>query len=135
MAQSHLRIGELARRTGVRVSTIRYYGDVGLLPEAGRGFGGQRHYGASHVERLTFIRRCRELGFSQDDVRTLLIHADQSDASCEDVARLAKKHLETVRDKLAALQALENSLEGMICACQGGRIEDCRIVEVLAKDN
>ena len=132
MTQSHLRIGEWARRTGVRISTIRYYGEVGLLPEAGRGFGGQRHYGASHVQRLTFIKRCRQLGFSQDNVRTLLARTDQSDASCEDVAQLAEKHLETVRDKLADLQAMEKSLEGIIHACQGGRIKDCRIIEALA---
>ncbi|MES1941673.1 MerR family transcriptional regulator [Salinisphaera sp. T5B8] len=116
----------------MRISTIRYYGEVGLLPEAGRGFGGQRHYGASHVQRLTFIKRCRQLGFSQDNVRTLLARTDQSDASCEDVAQLAEKHLETVRDKLADLQAMEKSLEGIIHACQGGRIKDCRIIEALA---
>ncbi|KEZ75768.1 MerR family transcriptional regulator [Salinisphaera hydrothermalis] len=132
MTQSDLRIGDLARRTGVGAATIRYYGDVGLLPEAGRGAGGHRYYGPSHVERLTFIKRCRELGFSQDDVRALLTQADQSDASCEDVAQLAKKHLEAVRNKLATLQALENSLEDMIHACHGGRIEDCRIVKALA---
>jgi len=134
MTQSDLRVGDLARHTGVGVATIRYYGDVGLLPEAGRSAGGQRYYGKPHLERLTFIKRCRELGFSQDDVRTLLTHADQSDASCEDVARLAKKHLAVVRNKLAALQALENSLKTMIHACDGGRIQDCRIVEALANN-
>lgn len=132
MTQSDLRIGDLARRTGVGAATIRYYGDIGLLPEAGRSEGGQRHYGPPHVERLTFIKRCRELGFSQDDVRALLTHVDQSDASCEDVAQLAKKHLEVVRAKLATLQVLENSLEYMVHACHGGRIEDCRIVKALA---
>ena len=135
MTQSDLRIGDLARRTGVGVATIRYYGDVGLLPEAGRSEGGQRYYDTSHLERLIFIKRCRELGFSQDDVRTLLTHADQSEASWEDVARLAEKHLEAVRDKLATLQALENSLDDMIHACHGGRIEDCRIVKALANNH
>ncbi|KEZ78928.1 MULTISPECIES: MerR family transcriptional regulator [Gammaproteobacteria] len=132
MTQSDLRIGDLARRTGVGAATIRYYGDIGLLPEAGRSEGGQRHYGPPHVERLTFIKRCREMGFSQNDVRTLLKQADQRDASCEDVARLAGKHLESVRGKLAALHALEESLEDMLHACNGGRIGDCRIVECLA---
>ena len=132
MRQSDLRIGDLARHTGVGVATIRYYGDVGLLPESGRSEGGQRHYRPSHVERLMFIKHCRELGFSQDNVRMLLTQADQSDASCEDVARLAKEHLEAVRKKLTALQALEMSLEDMIHACRGGRIQNCRIIEALA---
>lgn len=132
MTHSVMRIGDLAQRTGVGVATIRYYGGVGLLPEAGRGVGGQRYYESSHVERLMFIKNCRELEFRQDDVRTLLNQADQRDASCEDVARLAEKHLESVRDKLASLQALEKSLEDMLHACNGGRIGDCRIVECLA---
>jgi MerR family mercuric resistance operon transcriptional regulator len=98
------------------------------VPEAARGPGGHRLYSDSHMRRLTFIRRCRKLGFSQNDVRALLSHADESGASCEQVDLLARAHLDAVREKIGSLQALE----AMIGACAGGRVEDCRIVDALA---
>ncbi|HCI3982904.1 MULTISPECIES: MerR family transcriptional regulator [Stutzerimonas] len=131
MRQQCYRIGELAKRTGVGVPTIRYYGEVGLLPEAGRGPGGQRLYESSHLRRLMFIRHCRKLGFSQEDVRALLSHANQTNASCKQVDRLARRHLKNVREKIAALQALEQALEDMIDGCQGGSVEECQIVGAL----
>ena len=135
MSVRDLSIGELAERAGCTVQIIRHYEKIGLLPETRRTSGNRRIYSEDQALRLVFIRHSRELGFSQDDVRTLLTHADQSEASCEDVARLAEKHLEAVRDKLATLQALENSLDDMIHACHGGRIEDCRIVKALANNH
>lgn len=130
-SRHHYSIGELSKRTGVGVPTIRYYGEIGLLAEAGRGAGGHRVYGDEHLKRLTFIRRARELGFSQDDVRALLTSADQHGASCEGVDRLAQEHLQAVRKKISSLQALEAALEQMITSCQGERIESCSIVDSL----
>lgn len=124
-------IGALAKRSGVGVPTIRYYGEIGLLPEAGRGPGGHRFYTQEHLKRLLFIRRSRELGFSQADVRALLANADRHDGSCLDVDQLAREHLKAVREKIDSLRALEAALEQMIASCQGDRIESCSIIDAL----
>jgi DNA-binding transcriptional MerR regulator len=131
--KQHYGIGELARRTGVGVPTIRYYGDIGLLPPAGRGAGGHRIYGDSHMKRLQFIRRCRQLGFSQDDVRALLTYSDQRAAPCEEVDRLVRAQLEAVREKIASLRALETALEEL-AGCRGRLVEECAIIDALSAD-
>lgn len=125
-------IGELAKRTGVGVPAIRYYEEIGLLPVAGRGPGGHRIFDEAHLKQLVFIRRSRQLGFSQDDVRALLTSADQREASCADVDRLTKARLETVRQKIADLQALERALESMVAACQGVMVDECSIIDALS---
>lgn len=126
-------IGALSKATGVAVPTIRYYGEIGMLPEAGRGVGGHRFYTENHLRRLQFIRRSRELGFSQDDVRALLDNADRRDAPCDDVDHLALAHLQAVREKIEHLRALESALEQMIGACRGDRIASCSIVDALSE--
>lgn len=133
--QRHFSIGELSKRTGVGVPTIRYYGDIGLLPEAARGPGGHRIFGEEHLKRLVFIRRCRELGFSQDDVRALLASAGQRGAPCANVDRLAREHLEAVRQKIADLRALERALEGMVTGCQGDVVDECAIIDALSSSD
>lgn len=135
MPREEFGIGELARRSGVGIPTIRYYGEIGLLPAAGRGEGGHRRYTEAHLRRLRFIRRGRELGFSQEDVRALLGQADRADAPCEAVDRLARAQLAAVRRKLADLRALEQALEGMIGACAGGRVEECSILGALGSED
>jgi DNA-binding transcriptional MerR regulator len=126
-------IGDLARRSGVGVATIRYYGEIGLLPPAGRGPGGHRFYGESHLKRLQFIRRSRELGFSQDDVRALLTYSDQRSAPCAEVDQMARAQLAGVREKIASLRCLEEALEGMISACRGQIVEECSIIDALSR--
>jgi DNA-binding transcriptional MerR regulator len=134
MAKTHYRIGDLARRTGVGVPTIRYYGEIGLLPPAGRGEGGQRIYVEAHLKRLQFIRRSRELGFSQDDVRTLLRYSDERAAPCAEVDRLARQQLEVVREKIASLKALEAALEEMIGPCHNDVVDECSIIGALSSE-
>ncbi len=125
-------IGQLAQRAGVKVPTIRYYEDIGLLPDAARTAGNQRRYAAEHVNRLSFIRHARELGFSVDAIRTLLQLTDDSRQSCAAVDTLARERLVEVNDRIAKLTALKSELERMIRSCAGGTIAECRIVESLS---
>ena len=92
MAGDFLTIGELGRRTDTKVETIRYYDRIGLLAAPSRTAGNYRAYDAEHLNRLSFIRRSRDLGFSLDQVRALLDLADQRDRSCETVDAIAKAH-------------------------------------------
>jgi len=129
-------IGVIARQAGCTVPTIRYYEEVGLLPAAPRTDGGQRHYGPAALRRLTFIRRCREFGFSIEQVRELVGLVDEPERPCTEVRAIAAGHLDEVRKKLAELQALEGSLarfvESCDTACAGGAAVDCTILEDLA---
>jgi DNA-binding transcriptional MerR regulator len=124
-------IGRLARETGVKVPTIRYYERVGLLPEAERSAGNQRLYDAAAVRRLAFIRHARELGFPLDAVRDLLRLADEPERSCAAVDAIARRQLVEIRRRLARLEALEGELARMLAQCEGERIADCRVIEVL----
>lgn len=123
-------IGELARRTGCRVVTIRYYERIGMLPKPARSEGGHRLYELSHLERLTFIRKARELGFSLDAVRSLMALSGQSPASsCAEIDKIATAQVAEVRSKIANLQALEATLERLLDQCQRKTIEECRILD------
>ena len=132
MTDAALAIGDLATRTGTKVSTIRYYEDLGLLPVAARTQGNHRVYTPKHSDRLAFIRHARDLGFSLDVVRTLLDLTDTPDASCEDAHRIAKSHLADVEAKLAMLESLRAELRRMVRSCARGRVAECRVIEVLA---
>ncbi|QBR72212.1 MerR family transcriptional regulator [Beijerinckiaceae bacterium] len=125
-------IGELARLTGTKVETVRYYEHIGLLPSAARTGGNYRVYARSHLERLSFIRRGRDLGFSLDEVRELLRLSDDRDRSCAEVDRIARVHLIEVERKLADLMALGAELRQLVDQCQHGTIAECRIIEALA---
>lgn len=125
-------IGELARRTGVKVPTIRFYEQIGLISSPPRTEGNQRRYDESAVERLNFIRHSRELGFDVDDIRELLGMAATPQASCHHADSIAMNHLEEIDRRIASLQALRGELARMVEECGHGRICDCRIIEVLA---
>jgi DNA-binding transcriptional MerR regulator len=114
------------------VPTIRYYEQIGLLPEPRRSSGNQRRYGREHRERLDFIMHSRELGFSQSDIREFFRLSDQPNQSCEAIDAIAKSHLEEVNRRIANLTLLKSELERMIRACSGGRVDKCRIIETLA---
>ncbi len=127
-----MNIGELASATDTKAETIRYYERIGLLPEPPRTAGNYRDYSLQHVSRLAFIRRARDLGFSIEQIRTLLDLADHKDRSCEAVDAIAREHLADVKRKLADLTALRRELEFVIGQCRHGTIADCRILEALA---
>jgi MerR family transcriptional regulator, copper efflux regulator len=130
-----LKIGALAKRTGTTPPTIRYYEEIGLLPRPSRQDGGQRTYGDADLRRLTFVRRCREFGFSIDQVRALIALAQDRRRSCLEARYLAHEHLTAVREKLKELRALERSIAGFVescdSACAGGAGPDCAILDDL----
>lgn len=132
MMAVELSIGGLARKTGCKVQTIRYYEQIGLMPEPARTSGNQRRYDWSHVQRLAFIRHGRELGFALDTIRMLMRLGDIPDQPCEQVDVIARDQLQQVDRRIASLQALKAELERMIRQCGGGRIAECRIIEVLS---
>lgn len=124
-------IGGLSRATGVKVPTIRYYEQIGLLPAPERSAGNQRLYGAAARQRLAFIRHARDLGFPLDAIRELLAMADRPEQKCEAVDAIAQRQLAHVRDRLRRLTALEAELERMLHQCAQGQVRDCRVIEVL----
>jgi len=132
-----IKIGALAARTGTNAPTIRYYEEIGLLPSADRQQGGQRVYGDADVKRLTFIRRCREFGFSIDQVRSLVALVQDPQSSCMHARDLAQDHLTAVRAKLAELKALERSIAAFVTSCDascaGGPGSECVILEDLSR--
>jgi DNA-binding transcriptional MerR regulator len=125
-------IGELSKRTGVKVPTIRFYEQIGLLPEPPRTQSNQRRYSKPEADRLNFIRHSRELGFEVDDIRALLAMTSEPQASCHQADSIARSHLSEIDRRIASLQALKGELTRMIDECGHGRICDCRIIEALA---
>lgn len=126
-----LTIGKLSKETGVKVPAIRYYEQIGLLPEPERSSGNQRLYGPTARERLNFIRHARDLGFSPDAIRDLLSLTDDPERSCAAADAIAREQLGEVRARIARLTALQTELERMVTQCEGGKICDCRVIEVL----
>ena len=133
-AAALLPIGALAKRADVPVETIRYYEREGLLRKPERSRAGYRLYSAGDAERLRFIRRARDLGFSLEEVRQLLGLADRT-ASCDDVRTLACAHLSDVRAKLADLRRMERTLTDLVKACARGPAPDCLLLQALARPN
>lgn len=126
-----LTIGGLAKKTGTKVQTIRYYEQIGVMPEPDRTEGGQRRYGSSELDRLSFVRHARQLGFPLEAIRELLALSDNPDRSCEEADAIARRQLKQVEMRLARLKALRTELKRMIQDCDGGRTADCRVLEVL----
>ena len=126
-----LPIGVLAKRTGTKVQTIRYYEQIGLMPEAERTEGGQRRYHTAQLDRLAFIRHARQLGFSLEAIRELLDLSDSPERSCAEVDAVARRQLHEVEARLARLETLRIELHRMIAECHADRVADCRILEVL----
>jgi DNA-binding transcriptional MerR regulator len=127
-----LTIGKLGRATGTKIETIRYYEKIGLLPKPRRTSGNYRSYTAEHQQRLGFIRRARELGFSIDDVRELLKLASHGEQPCKQVDQLVARHLETTERKIEALTRLRRELRDTLNSCKGGRIAECRVIQALS---
>ncbi|MCX8253699.1 HTH-type transcriptional regulator HmrR [Beijerinckiaceae bacterium RH AL1] len=125
-------IGELSRRTGVKVTTVRYYEEVGLMPAPPRTGGRQRRYGEADVSRLEFIRHARDLGFEVAAIRELLALSAQPERSCAEVDAIARHHISDVERRVGQLQALGDELRRMVDECGHGRMCECRVIQVLA---
>lgn len=125
-------IGELARQTGTKVETIRYYERAGLMPVPERTSGNYRAYGDAELKRLSFIRRARDLGFSIEEVKALMDLSDDRSRSCSEVDTIARSHLQEVDRKIAHLRALRKELGSLVEQCRHDTIADCRIIEALA---
>ncbi|MBR9973251.1 MerR family transcriptional regulator [Magnetospirillum sulfuroxidans] len=125
-------IGPLADETGIKIPTIRYYEEIGLLPSPPRSRGNRRLYPMAAIGRLRFIRHARDLGFDIDAIRQLLTLADQPDHSCAEADRLARIHLDDIESKIARLEALRDEVRHMVADCAQDRIRQCRVIEVLA---
>lgn len=123
--------GELAKRTGVNIETIRYYEKIGLLPEPPRTPGGHRIYDESLLKRLSFVRRCRELGFSLDELRGLLELVDGGSYSCAEVLESVQAHLRRINGKIRDLRKMQKTLRELSNQCTGEDVPGCPIVEVL----
>jgi len=127
-------IGRLAKHTGTNIETIRYYERLGLWPVPPRSAGGYRLYAMEHLKRLNFIRRARALGFSIDEVRTLLRLADERKRPCAEVRVVAEAHLADVRAKLADLKAMERVLKETVARCAEGTGTHCPLIDALYRD-
>ncbi len=124
-------IGELSRLTGVKIETIRYYERIKMLPAPPRTASGRRVYGSHEARVLAFIRRSRELGFSLDQIRTLLRLGGPEKASCGEVRKIATHHLEHIRAKIGDLKKLERLLAKTVARCGGYKAPDCPVLEIL----
>lgn len=128
-----MRIGELAGRTGCSVETIRYYEREGLLPEPERSAGNYRLYGGAHLERLAFIRNCRTLEMSLDEIRVLLGLQDRPGQDCRQVNVLLEAHIAHVGRRIAELRNLEAQLVALRDQCrQVAPVAECAILRELA---
>ncbi|NDC59174.1 MAG: MerR family transcriptional regulator [Alphaproteobacteria bacterium] len=126
-------IGEVARLTGLKIPTIRFYEAEGLVPAPPRTESGRRLYADAAVRRLAFIRHARGLGFELDDIRSLLDLTDAPDRPCADADQIARRHLAAVEVRIAQLEQLRTELSRIARACAGGRpVAKCRVIEALS---
>lgn len=125
-------IGQLSTRSGVKVPTIRYYEQIGLLEPPVRTEGNQRRYGRPELERLRFIAHARDMGFPMQSLKSMLQLARQQQAPCAEVDALVQDRLAEVDERIKRLTRLRGELAGMLSSCQHGTVAECRIVEVLS---
>ena len=124
-------IGELSKRTGVKIPTIRYYEQMGLIDPPERSEGNQRRYTKDGLRRLSFIRHSRDLGFTIEDIKGLLELSQHPESPCSDAHSIAVQHLKDVQGRIAKLRRLERELK-RISKCDAGHIADCAVIETLA---
>ena len=127
-----LTIGALSDQTGVKIPTIRYYEQVGLLNEPQRSAGNQRRYLKQDLERLLFIRHARDLGFSIEAITELIALSGHPGRPCTDATRIACQQLDEVRTKLTRLTRLESDLERIATGCTAGTAQDCYVLASLS---
>lgn len=126
-----LSIGELSKRTGVKIPTIRYYEQMGLIDAPERSEGNQRRYAKDGLSRLSFIRHSRDLGFSLEDIKGLLESSQHPQKPCQDAHGIAVRHLQNVQQRIAKLRRLEHELK-RLSNCDADSLADCAVIETLA---
>ena len=125
-------IGELSSRTGVNIETIRYYERIGLVPSPPRSAGRHRLYDDGLRQRVSFIRRARELGFSLDQVRALLALSGKHGLACNEVKTITDEHITDVHQKIRDLRKLERVLSNLSARCRPNSVPECPILEALS---
>lgn len=127
-----MKIGELAKRTDCEVETIRYYEREGLLPSPPRSNGNYRQYGEQDAERLLFIRHCRSLGMSLDDIRTLQHFQAMPEMACDEIDAMLDRHLLQTETQIQSLQRLQKQLQTLRKACRSHlTAQQCGILQNL----
>lgn len=127
-----MKIGELSRATATKVTTIRFYEEIGLLDRPVRTASGRRTYRLRDVDRLNFVRNGRRLGFSIEEIRSLIALASEPGPDCGEAMAIASRHLTAVEQRLGQLAALRDELAAMSRNCTRQRIADCRIIQAIA---
>lgn len=125
-------IGILSKKAGVKIPTIRYYEQAGLLETPSRTEGNQRRYSKTDLDRLCFIRHARELGFSIEDIHALISLSGHPDQPCTDATRIATNQLLSIRSKITRLKALESELERISTGCSSDSAQDCYVLNSLS---
>lgn len=125
-----MQIGALSKETGVHIETIRYYEKAGVMPKPPRSSGGRRQYDDEYKSRLSFVKRCRELGFSLDDVRSLLGLVDGG-YTCGEVQQMTLAHQQEIKSKITDLRQLDRTLGKLAGSCDGGDTPDCPVIDAL----
>jgi Cd(II)/Pb(II)-responsive transcriptional regulator len=128
-----LTIGVLARRMHCQAETIRFYEREGLLPPPARSSGNYRLYGKSHLERLAFIRRCRSLDMTLDEIRVLLQFRDRPADNCAEVNGVLDEHIQHVADRIADLRTLQRQLRDLRQLCAEASADGCGILKELSR--
>lgn len=127
-----LSIGELARGAGVKVPTIRYYEQMGLLEAPDRSSGNQRRYEPDALKRLSFIKHARDLGLKIEAIRDLIALSSDPEKPCAEADRIAREHLEEVRGKIRRLKRLEKELKRIASRCQSDKVGECYVIQALS---
>ena len=136
VASEALPIGELSRRTGVHIETIRYYERIKMLPAPPRTASGRRVYGLTETQTLAFIRRSRELGFTLDEIRTLLaLSTKNGQRACAEVRDVAAGHLRDVQAKIADLRVMQRMLIDAVRRCDAGETPGCPLIDTLSRSS
>lgn len=134
-SRRRLKRAGLARATGCHLETIRYYEKIGMMPDPPRTKAGYRLYDETHVSRLRFILRARELGFSIEDIRGMLVLVDGGVQTCFEIKRLTEKHMADVRTKIIDLERIERVLATTASRCSGKDVPDCPILQTLTSSD
>lgn len=128
-----MKINKIAKLSGMASKTIRYYEDIGLLPEANRAANGYSEYDQSDVERMVFVRRCRELQIPLSEVRVLVRLQMDKEARCAEIDQIVQNQLEQTRSTIRELMSLEQSLKKLAQCCRYDKVSECRIVHTLCE--